>query len=57
MTMERDDHRLEVLKWAHPVENEFPSDRLKELHDAVYTFSELGMFGDFSINADTALEI
>ena len=55
--MERERHRIEVAKWSQRVEDEFPDDRLKDLSAAVYAFSELGMFGDFSIDGPTALEI
>lgn len=55
--MEREDNRERVLKWSIGVEGEYPIDKKSELSNALYAFSELGLFEDLSIDPPLALMV
>jgi hypothetical protein len=55
--MERDEHQDKLIAWAQSVKAEFPTDRPTGISNALYAYSELGLFDDLSIDPTLAIEI
>jgi hypothetical protein len=54
----RDDHREECAALIAATEKTFPAARKRTLSEALYSFSELSLFGDFEIkDTDEAIRI
>lgn len=56
--MNREQHQQEARSYSALVEHEFPRKRYRDLSEALYTFSELGLLGDMEIKDEaTAVRI
>jgi hypothetical protein len=55
---DREDHKTACLNLIVPIDTTFPKNRVRDVMEGLYTFSELGLFGDIDVKeAETAILI